>query len=238
MEEKFFLELGLTKNEGKAYDTLIKNGKMGSSEISSISGVPYSRIYDVLESLVHKGLVEIIPDKKKKFIPADPSSLLNVLDQKEKELEKTRDMVKEMQKSYEKKEKNPIIVAFGKKGFWKIVDELKKAERYSYSVKWTSDFDTQRVLSIKKRLKKGVDFKVLARYDQETKKNVDRWMKINPNNKKIENEGVAMSVTDDEEVMIGLINNNSTILIRDKSLAKIMKELFLAYYDTAEKITK
>ena len=50
------------------------------------------------------------------------------------------------------------------------------------------------------------------------------------------NEGFACDIRDDKEVMLGLIKNNTTILIRDKAFAKIMKKLFLAYYDKAEKI--
>ena len=53
-------------------EAVLKLGKAGASEISKESGVPYSRIYDVLASLEHKGLVKIIPEKGKKFIRATP----------------------------------------------------------------------------------------------------------------------------------------------------------------------
>ncbi|MBW3022798.1 helix-turn-helix domain-containing protein, partial [Candidatus Woesearchaeota archaeon] len=44
-------ELGLTENEAKAYETLLRLGKTSASHISKESGVPYGRIYNVLSSL-------------------------------------------------------------------------------------------------------------------------------------------------------------------------------------------
>ncbi len=43
-EVNLFEELGLTKNEGKVYETLVKFGKMSSSEVSSKSEVPYGEV--------------------------------------------------------------------------------------------------------------------------------------------------------------------------------------------------
>ena len=47
---------------------------------------------------------------------------------------------------------------------------------------------------------------------------------------------VRISIQDDEEVMLGLIKNNTTLLLRDKAFAKIMKKLFLEAYTKAKKI--
>ena len=45
-----------------------------------------------------------------------------------------------------------------------------------------------------------------------------------------------MGVLDDQGVLIGLIKKNTTLLIRDEAFAKMMKRLFLAAYDKADKI--
>lgn len=76
----------------------------------------------------------------------------------------------------------------------------------------------------------------LVRYTEETKGSVDRWLAVSKNIRKIENEGVALSVIDDAEVMISLIKSNVTLLIKDKPFAKIMRRLFEAWYDKAEQI--
>ena len=56
------LAIGLTRNEAKVYDVLIKFGKLGAGEISRESGVSYSKIYNVLDSLISKNLVMVIPE--------------------------------------------------------------------------------------------------------------------------------------------------------------------------------
>jgi len=201
MAEIEFSELGLTKNEGKAYEALVKFGKLSASEVSKHSGVSYSRIYDVLDSLANKGLVEVVPEKTKKFVPTDPASLLKLVEEKEKALEKTRAKIKEMKRFYEVKEKNPVIMGVGRKAFYKIVEEMR----------------------------------VLTRYDEETKKSVEKWLKIYKTIKKFDNEGVAIGVTD-EEVLISLIKSNVTLLIRDGPFTKIMSKLFSAAYEKAEPI--
>ena len=231
-----FSEFDLTKNEGKVYETLVKFGKLSASEVSSKSGVPYGRVYDVLESLVNKGLVEIVPEKTKKFVPADPVFLINFIKEKEKRLQKAKEQVKDLKKFYEIKEKNPIIIGEGKKAFWKIADEMKIPQKYDYAIKWTSEFRPSSVERVRKNKKRGVDIRVLTRYDDETKKDVKKWLRINPNIRKIDNGGFVFSILDDEEVLLGLIKNNMTFLIKDKSFANVMKKLFLAYYKDAEKI--
>jgi len=71
--------LGLTNNEAKVFDTLVKHGKQGSSSISKHSGVSYSRIYEVLGSLERKGFVKVIPEKSKKFVASDPEELKEII---------------------------------------------------------------------------------------------------------------------------------------------------------------
>lgn len=107
-------EIGLAKNEAKAFEAVLKLGKAGASEISKESGVPYSRIYDVLASLEHKGLVKIIPEKGKKFIPGDPSSLKKLIDDKKQSLDALDKEVEKLKAMYEKAEKEPVEIVRGK----------------------------------------------------------------------------------------------------------------------------
>lgn len=229
-------ELGLTKNEGKVYSILIEFGALTASEISARSGVSYSRIYDILEGLVRKALVVVVPEKTKKYGPSSPNAFMDLLDKKEQILKKAKERVKQMKQFYDNKSKQPVIIAHGDKGFHKIIKEMIKNEKYSYTIKWNADFKPEWVRSAERNLKQGIDLKTLTRYNAESKKNVDQWLKINKNIKKIENEGVAFSVIDDKEVMIALIKSDSTLLIRDKAFAKIMKKMFLATYKEAESI--
>lgn len=233
---KELIELGLSTNESKVYLSLLKVGKMGAGGISKFSGVSYSRIYEVLDSLEQKGLVKIIPEKTKKFIPANPKELLDIIKKKEDDLKIIRKKVGEIKGIYNFAEKTPVVLGYGKKGFYKIVKDIESSKKYAYSIKWTSEYRPDWVGSVERKIKKGVDNLTLTRYDKETKENINNWLKSNKNIRKIDNDGVAFSVSDDKEVMIGLIKSNVTLLIRDVAFAKIMKKMFLETYKNAEEI--
>jgi sugar-specific transcriptional regulator TrmB len=234
MEE--YKELGLTENEGKVYQALVESGKLGAGEASGRSGVSYSKIYNVLDSLIFKGLVKVIPEKSKKFVPTEPENLIRLIEEKEKILVLAREKAVKMKELYDVKEKNPVTLMYGKGGFNKIVKDLKKTEKYDYAIKFTSEPRAEWLGNIERGIKKGNDYKVLARFDSETEKNNKEWLKINKNIRKFDNEGVAMSIIDDSEVMIAIIKCNATLLIKDKAFAKIMKQLFINSYESAEKI--
>lgn len=237
MEEfEIYEELGLTKNEAKVYEVLVKFGKLGAGEISGKADVSYSKIYNILDSLINKELVNVIPEKSKKFVPSDPQSLIKLIEEKRAKLDKAKDKVKEMKKFYEIKEKNPVIMSFGKKGFYKIVTELKEVKSYRYVIKWGSEYRPNWIGQTRRDLKKGIDIKNLVRYDRETEKNVKKYMKVNKNVRIISNEGVAISINGDEEIMIALIKSNVTLLIKDKPFIKIMKKMFEETYKNAEEI--
>ncbi|MFH1325468.1 MAG: helix-turn-helix domain-containing protein [archaeon] len=231
-----FEELGMTGNESKVYETLLKFGKMAAGQVSKESGVSYSKIYDVLGSLEHKGLVSVIPEKSKKFVPNNPEEgLKSLIEEKEKAIEKAKEKMKEMKKFYDVKEKNPVIMGIGRNAFYKVLKEAKKGKKFAYSIRWVSEWRPDWVGDLKKVLKKGFDSKSLDRYDGETEKNVKKWLRVYKDIRKFDNKGVAMSVIEDE-VFISLIKSNVTLLIRDEPFADVMKRMFLETYKTAEKI--
>lgn len=52
-----FKNLNFTESEAKAYISLLQQGSSSGYEVSKISSVPRSKIYNVLESLITKGMV-------------------------------------------------------------------------------------------------------------------------------------------------------------------------------------
>lgn len=71
-------DLGLTSYEIRVYTSLLDSGSMTASEISKRSGVPYSKIYEVLNSLEEKGWLESDSSRPQKFFPKSPSTALEV----------------------------------------------------------------------------------------------------------------------------------------------------------------
>ena len=68
--------LGLTGYEIRVYLSLLDTGSMTAADISKKSGVPYSKIYEVLNSLEEKGWLESGAQGRKSFSPSLPQQLL------------------------------------------------------------------------------------------------------------------------------------------------------------------
>ncbi len=110
--------LGLTSYEIKVYLSLLEHGSMTASDISKTSGVPYSKIYEVLNSLENKVWLESDSSRPQKFFPKSPSTALEAIrHQKENEIKSNEEIIKnELMPIYEKsgiKEKPEIWVVRG-----------------------------------------------------------------------------------------------------------------------------
>lgn len=71
-------DLGLTSYEIRVYISLLGSGAMTAAEISKKSGVPYSKIYEVLNGLEDKGWLESDSSRPQIFFPKSPSTALEV----------------------------------------------------------------------------------------------------------------------------------------------------------------
>ncbi|WP_456367491.1 HTH-type sugar sensing transcriptional regulator TrmBL1 [Thermococcus sp.] len=68
--------LGLTKYESLAYVTLLKLGPSKATDITKESGIPHTRVYDVLSSLHRKGFVDIMHGSPRLYKPVNPEVVL------------------------------------------------------------------------------------------------------------------------------------------------------------------
>jgi HTH-type transcriptional regulator, sugar sensing transcriptional regulator len=68
--------LGFTEYEAKAYLALLQQSPLTGYAISRVSGVPRSKIYEVLNSLVERGDVLISYGEPIQYAPKSPSDLL------------------------------------------------------------------------------------------------------------------------------------------------------------------
>ena len=85
IENKQILEdlqsLGLKEKESLVYLALLELGEVGSSKIIKKSSLHGQYVYDCLESLEEKGLVQhLIKNGRKKFIAKNPKTLLGLIE--------------------------------------------------------------------------------------------------------------------------------------------------------------
>jgi len=236
-EIKEFKEVGLTEYEAKAYLSLVKLGKSSSVEISKESGVSYGKIYQVLGNLEQKHLVKIVPEKTKKFVATDPENIIKLIEKKENTFKKLKSKVKDLRKIYEKNPEEVIKIIRGKKNFYKIVKNQPKPKKYIYTVRYTTEYQPTWEREHKSYLAKGIDNKALVRNDEETKKNVQKWLKFHPNTKKVKNNGIAISIVDDKHMFIAMIKSNIIMEIKDKYFIDFMKTMFMETYKNSKNIS-
>ena len=73
-------QLGFSEYESKAYLKLLEEFPLNGYALSKNSGIPRSRIYEVLKNLIDKQLVfEQLEEKNKLYFPVDPDIFINKL---------------------------------------------------------------------------------------------------------------------------------------------------------------
>lgn len=88
MIQEILQDIGLNKRESLCYTALLE---LGSSKIGAIvkkTGIPSSKIYEILDKLMNRGLVSYVKiGKIKHYQASDPKTLLNIIDEKKKKIE-------------------------------------------------------------------------------------------------------------------------------------------------------
>lgn len=176
MDQKILEEVGLSKNEIKVYLALLKLGKTTTWKLTEETGTQVSALYYCLDNLIKKGLVSyIVIANKKHFQAASPEQLIQLVDNRKKQLEAILPELKAIQKSRE--ERIQTNVYEGYKGFRGIYDRLlrviKKGETYYvFGARQIGD-TTNETLNLmltnfhKQRDKQGIKVKIIFNRDVE-----------------------------------------------------------------------
>lgn len=76
-------ELGLSLNEARIYEVLLKAGEASVGRIAKLSNIHRRNIYDTLQRLIERGLVfEIRNNTENRFQAVDPKKLLELVEEK------------------------------------------------------------------------------------------------------------------------------------------------------------
>ena len=93
-------QIGLTDGEIRVYLALLELGSTSTGKITKDSGISGSKVYEVLDRLMHKGLATyVIKNGVKYFAPTQPEKILDYLDEKGKDTTLVRGIFRK-KKSY------------------------------------------------------------------------------------------------------------------------------------------
>ncbi|MDD5191849.1 MAG: helix-turn-helix domain-containing protein [Candidatus Nanoarchaeia archaeon] len=131
-------EIGLNQSEIKVYLSLLKLGSSSTGPIINESKTANSKVYEVLEKLIQKGLVSYFTKENVKHYKAtNPKMILNFLNEKKKEIEQQEKKVNELLPSLlafsqEKEDEKESFIFSGYRGirtaFTNLVDELNNGD--------------------------------------------------------------------------------------------------------------
>ncbi|MBN1156483.1 hypothetical protein JXA85_02630 [Candidatus Woesearchaeota archaeon] len=135
MSQEELEKLGLSPNESKIYLALLEIGSSTADKISQKSGIHRRTVYDNIEKLMNKGLINyIIRANKKYFEATDPNKLNDILKEKKEMIEDQENILKRIMPELilaqkMSKDKQEVNVYKGKEGIktilWDILRERK-----------------------------------------------------------------------------------------------------------------
>jgi sugar-specific transcriptional regulator TrmB len=126
-------EMGLNAYEIEAYIVLLEGGQMTAMEISQQATVPYSKIYEVLNSLKEKGWIKSSETRPFKYYPVPPleATRFTKLRLEDKYLNWENTVAENLQPLYEKRElveRPDMLILRGQQAvLTKLEEVLKKA---------------------------------------------------------------------------------------------------------------
>jgi len=133
------LQAGLTKGEVKVYLALLEIGESKTGQIIKKSKISSSKVYDILNKLIEKGLVSSVTKENiKYFVAANPKRILEYIKEKEKDLQEKRQELEKIIPHLEMRRKiadnaQYATVFEGIKGvktaFTQMLNEFKKGEQ-------------------------------------------------------------------------------------------------------------
>lgn len=141
MHKEYLQQAGLSEGEALVYDYLLKNGERSAGEVIEKTSLKRGNTYNILESLVVKGLI-VQHDKNKvaHFRVEDPRALLNLIDRNKEMLETKRKAVESILPSlvsqYQLSTNKPVVSYYeGRAGYAHILADTltSKTEVLQYA---------------------------------------------------------------------------------------------------------
>lgn len=256
------INLGLSEYEAKVYLALLKKKSLLAREISQISKVPRTRIYEVLAKLIEKGLCIEILNNVKKYKAVEPSVALNrILHYKREDLNKSEELAQSVihdltiQYNSEKEVvdpleyieviKNPLQLS---EKFMRLFANAKKEVLVFTKSPFTGNRDKlqKQTKQQAKILKSGIISKSIYEIPQNEEDKKWRLKELNFVTNFGEEVRIAeylpikMAIFDESIVLIALEDpihktlSITSLIIEHKSLAKSLKVLFNTIWENSK----
>lgn len=183
---------GLKEYESRVFLALVSHGVLTAREISKFSGVPKNRVYDTIEELKRKGMINILLGKVKKFQSISSEKAIenmfsfqqSEIENKKSEAEKIIEIIKSLKK---KTSENISLWTFSgsKEDIAKKRIEIRGGAERNWnaiiSAKSMYEYPTTMHNFLKKKIKKGISIKIIFTGNTACRKIGQQWKKFGVN---------------------------------------------------------
>jgi len=237
--------------EVKVWTALLSRGTSTAGELSSISDVPRSRTYDILESLEKKGFIVMKLGKPIKFVALKPEEVIErvkknlvvAAKEKSKRLEtlKGDDVLSELKTLFTDgiKYVEPTDLSGALKGRQNIynhLDMLVREAKTSIVLVTTADGLNRKLEvllpSLEKAKKRGVSIRVAAKINSDNKKVAKDLSKV-ADVRNVEDMVARFMIIDGEQLMFMLLNDEAVhptydvgVWINTEFFSQALEQLF------------
>lgn len=245
--EELLRQLNLTQYEIKAYLALLKVEAVTAYQLGNLSKVPSGRIYDVVESLVAKGLVSVLPGTPRLIKAIDPKiGLKALLLHKNREwAEKYAGLQTIISKLEKKEEEDTVSLSRGEDVYYQnIVDIYTKAKKELFIIAGPLIphlRDVDLITPTKMLLKKKVDNRMIVPVDKENiegaKKLINLGVKLRDYQLK---KNLRLHIVDCKFAMLTIIGKpekeRTIIKINQEESVQSLREMFLALWEKSKEL--
>lgn len=142
-EEKIIdqmMEIGINKYEAKAYLSLLKNPDVTAYELSKLSGVPQAKIYETMNKLMEKKLVNIVGEDPVKYVAVEFDGYLSSYKHK---VSQNVEFLKENMSKIDTPTKVSFMLHIDglDNVMTKLLSILKNAKKSVYIEAWSEEFE-------------------------------------------------------------------------------------------------
>lgn len=237
-------QIGLTNSESKVYMALIELGLSTTGKIIEKSNIASSKIYEILEKLMQKGLVSsIVKEGVKHFEATSPRRILDYINEKEEEIEKQKIAIEKLIPELELKqqmitEKSEVTVYKGIKGvetaFYESLKYMKKGETLEVIGVGLIDEHKKRIFSRfnKLRAEKGVNMKIVFN-EQSKNERIEEFKEMDLVEYRFTQEmtPAAIDIFKDRVLMFPQSKEPIAIVMENKEIAESFRVQFKKLWD-------
>ncbi len=236
MIEESLQELGLSRRESICYASLLELGSSKVGRIVKRTSIPSSKIYEVLDRLIKRGLASyVIKNNIRHYQASDPNNLMNFLEEKKKKIEQ---VLPELILKQKFSKKQNVEIFEGQKAiftiFTNLIADAKPKEMYLvFSLNEENKTDQANLffknLAIRRKEKK-LDVRLL--------KNIKHYAKEKHRKLKLRytkfNLPQGITIFRDYVILLSWIKYPIAIKIESEIFANQQREFFLDLWKTAK----